>query len=65
MDLVAVGLQEVEMGTASVVTGAVKERMNKRFAELGNHNARWWQDELQRCLDEHEPPVRASRLPCC
>lgn len=57
-DVVAVGLQEVEMGTASVFSGAVKERINRRGAELGNHNARWWADELHQCLLEHDPQVR-------
>lgn len=58
VDVVVVGLQEVEMGTASVVSGAVKERINRRGAALGNHNARWWADELLACLLEHDPPVR-------
>lgn len=58
VDVVVVGLQEVEMGTASVVSGAVKERINRRGAAQGNHNARWWADELLACLLEHDPPVR-------
>lgn len=59
IDILVVGLQEIEMGTASVAVGAVKEAMNKRAAEQGNHNARWWADEMHACL-EHGCPLTGS-----
>lgn len=52
IDVLVVGLQEIEMGTASVAVGAVKEVMGKRVAEQANHNARWWLDEIAACLDQ-------------
>eukprot|EP00892_Ulva_mutabilis_P009120 jgi/Ulvmu1/6580/UM003_0217.1 len=55
IDILVVGLQEVEMGTASVAVGAVKEAMGKRVAEQVNHNARWWADEMHACLDQGCP----------
>lgn len=46
-----VGLQEVEMGTASVAMGAVKERMARLLAEQGNQNAKWWNEEILYALE--------------
>ena len=55
IDILVVALQEIEMGTASVAVGAVKEVMGKKVAEQGNHNARWWGDEMSACLGQGCP----------
>lgn len=59
IDILVVGLQEIEMGTASVAVGAVKEAMGRRVAQQVNHNARWWADEMHACL-EHGCPLTGS-----
>eukprot|EP01025_Chloroclados_australasicus_P061797 TRINITY_DN811_c0_g1_i1.p1 TRINITY_DN811_c0_g1~~TRINITY_DN811_c0_g1_i1.p1 ORF type:complete len:1282 (-),score=153.48 TRINITY_DN811_c0_g1_i1:358-3852(-) len=50
VDLVVVGLQEVEMGTGSVAAAAAKERVYKQWLEQGNRNAQWWATEIQNAV---------------
>ena len=52
VDLVAVGLQEVEMGTSSVARAAVVEALQRgnRGADAASQTGRWWADEALRCL---------------
>ncbi|KAK3240243.1 hypothetical protein CYMTET_49905 [Cymbomonas tetramitiformis] len=51
-DLVAIGLQEVEMGGSSLVSAASKEMFARKQLEKGNENAVWWQTALWEVLDE-------------
>ena len=54
VDLVVVGLQEIEMGTSSVTRAAIKEAIGKgRGSEGTTANGKWWADELLQCLQTH------------
>eukprot|EP00198_Chlamydomonas_reinhardtii_P003714 XP_001693050.1 inositol polyphosphate phosphatase [Chlamydomonas reinhardtii] len=45
-DIVAIALQEVEVGTSSVAMDAARNLLYKTMLERGNQNAQWWASEL-------------------
>ncbi|KAG2438703.1 hypothetical protein HXX76_005249 [Chlamydomonas incerta] len=48
--IVAIALQEVEMGTSSVAMDAARNLLYKTMLERGNQNAQWWATELAAAL---------------
>jgi hypothetical protein len=56
VDVVVVGLQEVEMGTHSVARAAVVGAMARGncAAETSTHNGKWWAGEILDCLNHLE-----------
>ncbi|KAG2453429.1 hypothetical protein HYH02_001652 [Chlamydomonas schloesseri] len=48
--VVAIALQEVEMGTSSVAMDAARNLLYKTMLERGNQNAQWWAAELLAAL---------------
>ncbi|KXZ53097.1 hypothetical protein GPECTOR_8g88 [Gonium pectorale] len=49
-EVVAISLQEVEMGTSSVARDAAFSFLSKAMLERGNQNAQWWATELAAAL---------------
>ncbi|KAF5835728.1 Endonuclease/exonuclease/phosphatase [Dunaliella salina] len=60
VDLVCVGLQEVEIGTSSVATDAVRNIINRAALEKGNANAQWWSEQLLSALGGPEMFTRVA-----
>ena len=52
MDLVAVGLQEMEMGGSSLISAGAKELFARDKQEKGNEIAIWWCNEIASALEE-------------
>ncbi len=48
--LVAVALQEIEMGSSSVALAAAKDAISYRMQERGNTNAKFWSGAVLRAL---------------
>ena len=54
-DIVTVCLQEVEVGTSSLVSAAARERLaGTSVKERGNSNARWWKSSLLNAITSSE-----------
>lgn len=51
--VVAVGLQEVEMGSGSVARAAAMDAMARGMLEKGNANAQWWDKQVLASLGPH------------
>ena len=52
---VVLGLQEIEMGGASVISSAAKERIRPELQEQGNANAQFWGEAVLRVLNNMMP----------
>jgi len=52
---VVLGLQEIEMGGASVISSAAKEKIRPELQEQGNANAQFWGEAVLRVLNNMMP----------